>query len=100
MGALYYSDVATLFLRGRLAIICRLVTIRAGLRLLQIPRSASAPVGYCWNWQTGHSCQDKTNWLSSRQKILPVSTRRKRLRGFSASCTRAPRSSVVDREGQ
>ena len=61
MGALYYSDVATLFLRGRLAIVCGLVTIRACLRLPQISRSASAPVGCRWHWQTGHPCQDKTN---------------------------------------
>ena len=57
MGALYYSDVATLFLRGRLAIVRELVTIQACLRLPQISRSVSAPVGCRWPWQTGHPCQ-------------------------------------------
>ena len=62
IGAFCYSDVATVFLRGLLAIVFGLVTIRHACACADF-RSASAPVGCRWHGQTGHHCPDKTTGL-------------------------------------
>ena len=57
------TDAAVL--RDLLAIVCGLITTRAGLRLPSMARSAVAPVGCCWQGQSGHDCPEKPTGLEA-----------------------------------
>src|SRR5262249_16955975 len=60
--------VPTVVLRELLAIVCGLITTRAGVCLPSMARRAVAPVGCCWPRQRGHECPEKPPGLEA---LLP-----------------------------